>query len=163
MDNLSGWAGDLQTHVRKDILQHPDIIRNFQNRDVIYRVAYSLLFGLEESSSTFAMGDLLADVDAVNVHQLMRSMSLNNAIKIYYNTGYKNRITNFVKTITQQDIPDKEVFRTLTRRYTNQFWVSPVNWELFKSTAVSPTQSDAIADAFTDRIWEMLEFERDMR
>lgn len=93
IDNLGGWAGDLQTLII-DVLKDT---KNSNDYKALYKSASALM---GDPNKSFSMTDLLADVDAVNINDLLGSSSLGSAMRSYYVSGYKTRYTSFVKSIT---------------------------------------------------------------
>jgi RHS repeat-associated protein len=152
IDNLCGWAGDLQTLVRDVITQ----TNNSDDYSVLYARA-SKLMGTTDASlnSTFPMNDLLADTDAFNIYNKLGSSSLVNAFKTYYSGGNSTRYKDFTGN------RDKEAIRSLAGTYTNDWLVWPVTkWPLLNGVDVSDNQSKAVRDAFTDFIWNKVQGEK---
>lgn len=86
-DDLSGWAGDLQTAVI-------DFQRNTNDSNdlkILQKEAKKIIGG----NSSFSTSDLLADIDAVNIANMIRENSklhLSDAIEKYYSkSGEVNR------------------------------------------------------------------------
>lgn len=86
-DDLSGWAGDLQTAVI-------DLQRNTNDSNdlkILQKEAKKIIGG----NSSFSTSDLLADIDAVNIANMIRGNSklhLSDAIEKYYSkSGEVNR------------------------------------------------------------------------
>ena len=109
IDNLCGWAGDLQTLC----IEVLDYTSNSNDYDTVYSATYDLI---GEDAYSLSMMDLLADTDAYNIYRLINSSSSNfiSAFTTYYD--------DYVGTITD-------------------------------------TQANAIASAFTDFIWEKIQYE----
>ncbi len=149
IDNLCGWAGDLQTLVRDVITQ----TNNSDDYSVLYARA-SRLMGTTDTSlnSTFPMNDLLADTDAFNIYNKLGSSSLVNAFKTYYSGGNSTRYADFTGN------RNKEAIRSLAGTYTDDWLVWPVTkWPLLNGVDVSDNQSKAVRDAFTDFIWNKVQ------
>ena len=67
VDDLCGWAGDLQTLVKQVLIE-----TNYSNdAEEIYNRAYLLLGAESETDSYFSMSDLLADTDAYNIWNII--------------------------------------------------------------------------------------------
>lgn len=101
------------------------------------------------------MSDLLADVDAYNIYNLLCSneTNLSSVFNYYYSTGYNTRFTDFTNSWTKPQIYN------CVRRYTTNIFFMFVDWPLLEGYTISTTQSDAIATAFTDYIWELIQNE----
>lgn len=151
VDNLCGWAGDLQT-LCIDVL---DYTNNSNEFDTIYDATLFLLGHQNSSVTSFSMSDLLADVDAYNIYNLLCSneTNLSSVFNYYYSTGYNTRFTDFTNSWTKPQIYN------CVRRYTTNIFFMFVDWPLLEGYTISTTQSDAIATAFTDYIWELIQNE----
>ncbi len=153
IDNLAGWAGDLQTLV-KDVLKDT-------NKSNDYKKLYSSAINLMgNSTSSFSMTDLLADVDAVNINKLLGSSSINSAIRNYYTYGSTDkRYTTFVQNIAGGT--KKKELNSLAGKYTDDWFVWPAKkWPLLSGVDVSGNQSKAVRDLFTDFIWTKMQNEK---
>ena len=151
IDNLCGWAGDLQT-LCIDILRHTD---NSNNYETIYDATLTLLSNQDSSVTSFSMSDLLADVDAYNLYNGINSDRSNfiRAFNEYYSSQYSMRFTNFTNSWSKQRIYD------CVRCYTTNTFFLGIDWPLLKGYKITSTQSDAIAQAFTDYIWGLIQDE----
>ena len=148
VDNLCGWAGDLQT-LCIEVLRYTNSSNDY---DTVYSATYDLI-GDEEHS--LSMMDILADTDAYNVHQLLNSSSSNfiSAFTTYYDDYVGNRYTRFTNGWSKQTIYD------CVRNYTTNTFFLGVDWPLLEGYNITDTQADAIASAFTDFIWEKIQNE----
>lgn len=153
IDNLCGWAGDLQT-LCIDVLNHTN---NSNDYDTIYEATILLLGNHDNSASSFSMSDLLADVDAYNLYSnLCSNGSSSNFISIfddYYQSLCMTRFTDFSGSRTRQEMYD------CVRLYTTNTFFLWVDWPLLNGYSITSSQSDAIAQAFTDYIWGLIQNE----
>ena len=150
LDNLAGWAGDLQTLI-KEVLKDT---KNSNDYSTVYK-STSKLMG--EVGTTFSMSDLLADVDAVNIRELLGSASIGDVFRSYYGSGYKTRYTDFVGSVASK--VDKKSFRGWVDDYTNDYYYVK-KWPLLEGINVTNNQSWGIRDAFTDYIWGKVQTEK---
>ena len=149
VNNLCGWAGDLQT-LCIDVLEYT----NYSNdEDIIYNATYYLI---GNNAYSLSMADLLADTDAENICNLLNSSSSNfiYAFDIYYDNYVGDRYTNFVDGRSKQEIYN------CVRKYTTNTFFLWEDWPLLEGYNITEIQSNAIAQAFTDFIWEKIEDER---
>ncbi len=138
IDNLGGWAGDLQT-LTNDIKENECDENDYEKfYDKIYDYIGDDLY-------SFSHPDLLADIDALNTYELIDSKSIYSALISYYSSDYEKRYTLFV------DDQSKKEFAANVYTYTkNSYYV--IQWPLFNDK-VKGKQSKAAKDAFTEYIW----------
>ena len=148
VDNLCGWAGDLQS-LCIDVLRYTISSNDY---DTVYSATYDLI---GDELYSFSTMDLLADTDAYNVHQLINSSSSNfiSAFTTYYDDYVGTRYTRFTNGWSKQTIYD------CVRNYTTNTFFLGVDWPLLEGYNITDTQADAIASAFTDFIWEKIQNE----
>lgn len=128
IDNLGGWAGDLQTVMN-------DAWKKTENRDdpeEIYTKLTSLI-GKDNQDSSFSQKDLYADIDAHNIYSLLQCSSLiynsnciSNPFSDYYSYLYKKRFSIFVNDKELQ--PLDNVSLTYTR--SDYLGISGLKWPL---------------------------------
>lgn len=149
IDNLCGWAGDLQT-LCIDVL---GATNNSNNYDTIYSATYEMI-GSEDY--TFSTADLLADTDAYNVFQLLNNSYSNfiDAFLVYYDKYVGTRYTRFTNGW------DKGEIYNCVRNYTTNIYFLFVDWPLLNGYSITDTQANAIASAFTDYIWGKIQNEQ---
>ena len=160
MNNLSGWAGDLQTFVRH--------IKKVTNDSDDYNTVYSMAsekLGTQETS--FDMDDMLADVDAVNIKKLLgSSSSIGDVFRDYYKFGYKTRYSSFVRNIVGKNASKKQLSGWVDDYTNDKFFV--FKWPLYQESSdgsrpeitVTENQGHAVRDAFTNFIWNKVESEK---
>lgn len=152
VDDLAGWAGDLQTLVI-DMLDNVD--GNYLNN---YNSLYNKFNDLMGSPYySFSEEDFLADLDAVYYVGLFGNSTSNVAINLtnYYNMYSQNRYTNFVDNRTK-DALNSDVYFYTRNKYT-KLNVEIVQWPLYdESHEITKVQAEAAADAFTDYVWSFL-------
>lgn len=150
VDDLCGWAGDLQTLVKQVLIE-----TNYSNdAEEIYNRAYLLLGAESETDSYFSMSDLLADTDAYNIWNIINVSNPVATFTSYYSTGIETRFTDFTNGWTKSEI------YVCARYYTDNEFFLMVDWPLLREFEVSVTQADAVASAFTDYIWERIQDEK---
>lgn len=96
--NLAGWAGDLQSTI-EDLRKAQDSSNyDWQNME---NNVYNLITGkMNVTNSKFPMEDLLADVDAKNIHGIYKeSSNLSIVLKDYYTYHTNQRFTKFVDSL----------------------------------------------------------------
>ena len=152
IDDLGGWAGDLQTLICDMKLDEFDI----QDYDGFYSVLKS---NIGSDKYSFPMNDLFGDTDACNIYNNLkkRSKSTEETMLHYYEVGYKNRYTSFI------DGRSKDSFSKLVHKYTKDKYMKVIRWPIFKKDLVdlkvTDIQSEAARDAFTDYIWDLVDTE----
>ena len=151
VDNLCGWAGDLQT-LCIDVLNYTN---DSENYNTVYNATLTLLGTQSSNESSFSMSDLLADVDAYNIYNDMNSSCSNfvTAFEYYYVSNYTTRFTDFTNNWQKTQIYN------CVRKYTTNTFVFFVDWPLLNGYEISDVQADAIAAAFTDYIWGLIQDE----
>lgn len=148
INNLCGWAGDLQTLC----IEVLDYTNNSNDYDTVYYATYDMI---GDEAHSLSMMDLLADTDAYNVYQLLNSSSSNfvSAFTDYYDDYVGTRYTRFTNGWSKQTIYD------CVRNYTTNTFFLWQDWPLLEGYDITDTQADAIASAFTDFIWEKIQNE----
>ena len=149
INNLCGWAGDLQT-LCMEVL---DYTSNSNDYDAVYSATYDMI---GDEAHSLSMMDLLADTDAYNVYQLLNSSSSNfiSAFTTYYDDYVGTRYTRFTNGWSKQTIYN------CVRKYTTNTFSLGIDWPLLEGYDISDTQANAIASAFTDFIWEEIQNEQ---
>ncbi len=150
INNLCGWAGDLQTLC----IEVLDYTGNSNDYDTVYDATYNLIGDPEYSLS---MMDLLADTDAYNVYTLLNSSVSNfiSSFSNYYNNYSDERYTRFTNGWSRQQI------YSCVRNYTTNIFFLWQDWPLLEGYEITNTQANAIAWAFTDFIWEKIQDENE--
>lgn len=148
VDDLCGWAGDLQ----QLCIQVLDCTNNSDDYDIVYYATYDMI---GDEAYSFSMMDLLADMDAGNIYQLYISSAsgLINAFFTYYDDYVGTRYTQFT------DGCSKETLYNSVRKYTTNTFALREDWPLLKGYDITDTQANAIALAVTDFIWEKVQNE----
>ncbi len=151
LDNLSGWAGDLQTAMNDAM-----VITNKSNDYNVFKEAMSNLIGYDAKvndvysgySHTFDMDDVYADTDAYNVYKLLNNgKTMEAALDNYYKGGYKKRYTEFTNNWSEAKVKDT------TYIYTKNKYMGVIRWPLFKYD-FKANQSKAARDAFAEFVLE---------
>lgn len=152
INNLAGWAGDLQT-LALDVLKETDYTNDYH----ILREKTLDFMGKEDY--TFSFDDLLADIDAVNMNELLKNEPLLHKLyKKYYTIGTATRFSDFVGNVLN-DKRSEERFLKLVNFYTSYKVCKLKIWPIYKKSkhVISSNQSKAIARGFVDYIWSKLE------
>ena len=146
LDNLAGWAGDLQQTM------YP-ILKNgtLQDYDSVYN-AFTKRLGSDEYQ--FPLPDLYADVDAVNLYDLTKSgKDIADVWNSYYSFGTDNRFNSFVSGITAEK---PKTLPSLIFGYTGSVYLG-FGWPLLNGESVSGTQRAAFTAAFNDFLISFIE------
>ncbi|MBQ4037036.1 MAG: hypothetical protein IJC84_02805 [Clostridia bacterium] len=149
VDNLCGWAGDLQT-LCKEVLDATDSSNDY---NTIYNSMYQIM---GDPNYSFSVADLLADTDAQNIYEMLNSnvSNLINSVNSYYAYNSDNRYSLFTDGRNWNEI------YACVRKYTTDTFLLFIDWPLLSGYNVTATQSDAMAEAFTDYIWEEIQNEQ---
>ena len=147
--DMAGWAGDLQT-LCVQILSYTNNSNDF---DTIYNATHTLL---GENAYKFSIMDLLADVDAQNIYNLLpiREHNFIYAFITYYANIADARYTLFANGCTREQLYN--YVRVYTTNLPDNFLL---DWPFLAGYDLTDTQSDAIASAFTDYLWERIQNE----
>lgn len=142
IDNLCGWAGDLQT-LCIDALTSTNYT---QSHVLLYQTMYDMI---GDDKYSMSMMDIYADTDSYNVFNELNSSCSNtiSALISYYDAGYETRFTSFTNGWTKTKIWN------CVRLYTTNTSTAMVDWPLLNGYDITDTQADAMADAFTDYVW----------
>lgn len=131
-----------------------------QDYDTIYQFTQDYI-GTPDTS--FDMDDLLADVDAVNLIEIIKSDkfsedgNLGNYFTEYYNQQSKVRYSSFIENISGTSIfgnIKKKRLLNVVEDYTKENYVLTIGWPLLSGEDIESKASKAFAEAFTDLIWE---------
>ena len=148
IDNLAGWAGDLQSLIG-DLQESSEYSDNY---DTLYHAAYNLI-GSEDSN--FGMKDMYADIDAVNLSKTLKDNPRKRIVDVigdYYTTSVK-RYKMFAEEIAGTK-NDKKLIKKLkeeVRYYTNPKYLWE-EWPIYsnsKNVTITENQGKALGDAFT--------------
>lgn len=151
LDNLAGWAGDLQTLMLDGYKRYVKTGKigseDFVNR---YRDAFYGLIGGDDT--TFSMDDMYADTDSYNVYTSIKwtHHGFADGVREYYSSGRLKRYHSFSNYWSRSKVFD------LTKTYTNSKYLV-ITWPLLKEGGqcpITPDQSEAAARAFTDFIMD---------
>ena len=147
--DLAGWAGDLQTFLRDNALPNAASI-GFLESDYITWTYNNM--GL--ATTTYSWADLLADMDALHIYELIKSKGwgIAEACRYYYShdSGYLKRFSLFVKNRMQQ------AFLTDVLTYTRQKTSGLVQyWPLYgNGYSITRAQTHGIAKGYVNFILE---------
>ncbi len=151
INNLSGWAGDLQTAMNDAM-----VITNKSNDYNVFKKVMLNLIGYNAEvddvysnySHTFDMDDVYADTDAYNVYKLLKNgKTMEEALDNYYKGGYRNRYTEFTNNWSEAKVKDTAYI------YTKNKYMGVIRWPLFKYD-FKANQSKAARDAFVEFVLE---------
>lgn len=155
INNLSGWAGDLQTAMNDTMF-----LTNMSNDYTIFYSTMKSLIGYNPNKSeiiypsgkhSFDLDDLYSDTDAYNIltYYIYNGITIKDALLEYYSTGIYSRFHKFT------NYWERDTIESVTSQFTQtKFW-GVVKWPLFDYN-FSPTQSDAAKNAFVDFLMEKL-------
>lgn len=147
LNNLSGWAGDLQTAMN-DAMK---IVKNPEDYDEFKTIMKNLI-GYDASVSdvyagknhSFDICDVYADTDAYNIYKLLKAgMTMEEALDEYFKTGYLKRYGRFTNDWSEAKIKE------ITYIYTKHKYLLFISWPLF-NYPFKTTQSKAARDAFAE-------------
>ena len=137
-DDYSGWAGDLQTFIN-DLKKAQDT-KGVLDEDL---QAYAdNLIGSSLLASTFNIGDMLADVDAVNLNTIDTKNNFYNSLYSYYSKASYNRYADFV-----DNLGGESSFKTKVTAKTTGEVLSPI-----LQSGVTTKQKTVGRDSFIDFI-----------
>ena len=155
VDDLAGWAGDLQSLIRdvqadSSFVKHNDIGQ-------AYRSANKLI---AQPGTQFDHNDMLADIDAVNINAHIKGNNglLSANLKGYYNNTYdgtkvSTRYTSFLQN--QFGTTDKEQIRA----YIGEYLFEDYTTYILKKNATkhTPTYAEKVGlrDAFLNYIYNV--------
>jgi hypothetical protein len=158
INNLSGWAGDLQTAMNDAM-----VITNKSKDYNVFKAAMKNLIGYDSNSNdaflnskyshTFDIDDMYADTDAYNIYNLLTGKStVKKAFSSYYRNGYLSRFKEFTNNWSRKKVSE------VTGTYTATKFMGIVRWPLLDYD-FSSTQSNAAKDAFVDFLFVRIENE----
>ncbi|MBQ5447077.1 MAG: VWA domain-containing protein, partial [Lachnospiraceae bacterium] len=170
LDELAGWAGDLQTSMVDAIFavgENADYntykeamidLIAYEDKDKVHE-KYPGLKVLKEKHTDihFGLDDLFADVDAENILKFIgQESSLEEGLNTYFCSGYKKRFNEF--TI---DFLSKKTFTKWVDIYTKERFIFN-KWPLYvdpdKNKVPIPKElSEAARDVFVEYIWERVD------
>ncbi len=146
IDNLCGWAGDLQTLLTEVI----DKTDNSSDYNTLYDKASKLM---GNASSKFSMADLLADADAANIYNMIGGKSLVDAFSEYYNGANEKRFRSFTSQYNNFNELGLDAMV-----YTQKYY-GVKQWPLLEGIEVSENQAGAVAEAYSKFIWNQVQAE----
>jgi hypothetical protein len=106
------------------------------------------------------MSDLLADTDAYNIYNIWKDMNNSysdpvSAFDNYYSGGgVDTRFTDFTN-----GWPKTRIYYCVRLYTIDPLAFGIIDWPLLDEVDITNTQADAIANAFTDYIWELVQNE----
>ena len=140
LDNLGGWAGDMQSTIG-------EIQADLSN-------AWKM--GTYESAN-FGRDDFLADIDAVNLINLMNGgSSFVDALDAYYiQSGSANRFHDFATSVFGST--DKDTIRAVVQTYADyNGWINGQIMRNGSNGEITQTHRDAMADGFVELLWRYI-------
>ena len=141
-NDFAGWAGDLQSMVISNI--------NGKIANGTYQQYYDLAVQTIGKSGTFGQDDMYADLDGVNLYQLiLNGASVTDAVNQYYNTEYLTRKETFLNWKT------REQFRTEVYDYVRAKEIIVMfqksTWMLYSNAGIAANGlSDELVDGVTN-------------
>ncbi len=158
INNLSGWAGDLQTAMNNAMVitnksKDYDVFKSAMQDIIGYDSKVSDVFWNSNYEHSFDIDDVYADTDAYNIQLLLiDGFSINDAFASYFDTGLLKRFTTFTNGFSRDKVSE------LTYIYTDNKYMGLKRWPLFKYD-FNTTQSEAARDAFVDFIFTRISYE----
>lgn len=151
LNNLSGWAGDLQTAMNDAM-----VITGYSKDYDVFKSTMRNLIGYDSDvndiyagkSHTFDIDDVYADTDAYNLYKLLKAgKTMEEALDSYYKTGYLTRYWTFTNYWNETTIKER------TYVYTKNKYLVFFSWPLLKNK-FNTNQSKAARDAFAEFLLE---------
>ncbi len=143
LNDLAGWAGDLQTLMNE--------VDNSRERHETYD-DFLLMFQdkLGKKKTCFSMSDLYADVDAYNIANLNEYKTLQEAFQWYYEEGYHTRFSDFMGGVSQEQLKKRVSVFTKERFWGQRFplFIENDAAQDGKIHTYSKEQSQAARDGF---------------
>ncbi|MDD8047998.1 MAG: hypothetical protein PHH04_00185 [Thomasclavelia sp.] len=143
-NDLSGWAGDLQTFTMFMKNSTP------AGQSADYYASQTKTY-MGQAVSTYGLDDLYADVDAVNIANMIASgQSLSTALTNYYtNRGVDKRITTFING------KNRDGLIAMAKPYTTLKYRTPIGfktkWTLYKNiSSIETNLTNGIASGYAD-------------
>lgn len=145
-NDLSGWAGDLQTF----LLYTRNTVGTSASQSAYYNATVS---NMGKAGTTYDMGDLNADADAANLAEAVASgKTISQAVEDYYiNDGVNERYTNFIGNRNRAQLV------SMAKEYTAVKYKTPIFikrvWDIYKNAGVKKIDSrmtNGIAEGYAD-------------
>ena len=159
VNDISGWAGDLQQLMGYVLKRGKDPSGGTGDKDHYIALAKEYA---ARPGTYFDMDDLMGDVDAVNIAVgLVRgqNMTLAEAIRFYYTNadGYMKRFSSFAADLGATESAMYTRVRKFTVYNTNIFESAYMNvgFKEFGLTTITAAQSDGFAQGFVEFINEL--------
>ncbi len=140
-DDLSGWAGDLQTLISNNVLPN---VKDTSNYDEAYNVTLEKM----GTNSYFDLNDLYSDADAVIMYKkLTTTNNSTDVLTNYFKSGFRTRFKDFITYLAGKY--DKTTLNTKVGEYTTTLYVGNTTGK------IAGVVGNASRDAFTDYIWNL--------
>lgn len=153
IDQLSGWAGDLQT-VISDLRSDPGYQNNYP---ALYQIAVHYI-GNPHGEGKMSIEDTLADIDAKNIACKITDSGNRNLCTVlseYYGSENSKRYTAFLDNIEIAGLTKEGALKHYVDIFTKEFiiyipTVEKLIWPLYKGANAYPTENElkAIRVAF---------------
>ncbi len=138
IDDLCGWAGDLQT-LTIDVITGTQYSNDY---GTLYNKASELM---GSSTSDFSMADLFADADAYNIYHTLNGNSLAESVRAYYRGGNQSRFHDFAGSN----------YTELGQRAAAYAYNGIVPYPLLEGYKVTENQAIAVGTAYADFVWNL--------
>lgn len=153
LDDLAGWGGDLVT-LETQILLNWDATGGTGDEEY-YRTLTKTKVG--RASTYFSLDDLISDIDAINlVDMMLTGMTMTEAMTYYYShaDGYLKRFTRYVDSFgTAEDFYNKVYVYTWGRDKLVATLYG--NYNIPDTSVITAAQAAGIAKGYIDFIMEM--------
>ncbi len=155
LDDMAGWAGDLQT-LMNEVDNSPEPHTTYEEFRGIFQRKLAM------PGTCFSLEDMYADIDAYNIYVQAENGSLTQAFKDYYEKGYQRRFTNFTECRNRKEIKDRVEIFTKNTFLGNRFPIFEENEAEVDGLVHSYTkeQSAAARDGFVEYIMTQIEKEK---
>ncbi len=165
IDELSGWAGDLQS-IMKDVVEN-----NMYRNDAVKVHNVAMQYVISKGDfSRFPKSDLFTDYDAVNLYYMLyygnsKYKTITGRIREYYSKGYLQRISLFLHNVylasedNMYDCLYKDAIPYTVLEFVNTKHIK-VKWPLYNATAtavtnITPIESEVVAKVYSEKVMEL--------
>lgn len=176
--DLSGWAGDLQQLMNQELFKDKKQYRHDTSLGYYYDIpinspvedTYNCTYDFLGNSSTFGIEDVYADMDAVNIYNMLSDdKNIADVLDDYYSNFSMNRQEMFIHNVLGHETvdsvityEDKIFFNSRVLKYTRlkADSIFCFNWPLLSNIQnIAGDASVNISNAFTNYVFEGIEIE----
>ncbi|ESU34091.1 hypothetical protein G3A_02915 [Bacillus sp. 17376] len=150
--DVAGWAGDLISAAGDSAVA--------EGFDSAYDAAFHLIGHFDESKSEFSMSDFIADVDAVNIGNMLLNIPqpINGLLRYYYEDRYSVRFSLFYENRFSGDpnLVQSQGTYVLTSSEAGILELRGLFMDRFKVPGYSTEQGEEVARAFKDILVQLV-------